>query len=136
MRNGLCLTVDGYRGYATLHWQPLRPKGYNVGRALQLCRPHQGLCLRVGTTTGVMTSSMKTVSMDYINKIYNKLRSIETTSFTTRSELTTHTQLKHQLLLHKKKEDNCNISTYKLHHNITIIQKSLLNATTRCCLLN
>eukprot|EP00971_Amphidinium_carterae_P142705 2826865-Amphidinium_carterae.1 len=36
--------------------------------------------LRVGTTTGMTTSSRRTWSMDYIKKIYNKFQSMETTS--------------------------------------------------------
>eukprot|EP00971_Amphidinium_carterae_P348600 6490584-Amphidinium_carterae.5 len=72
--------------------------------------------LRVGTTTGMTTSSGRRWSMDYIKKIYNQFLCMETTylEINHNKKRAHHEESKHQLLLHKKSEEE--IKVYNLTH--------------------
>eukprot|EP00971_Amphidinium_carterae_P324168 6442012-Amphidinium_carterae.9 len=128
MRNGLHLTNDGYRGYlgnnqteVKLHYIVSLATTYtsrlqcSTGYTTTLTKPKT---VRVGTPTGMMTSSRRTWSMDYIKKTYNKFQPTETTylEISHNKKRAHHVHSKHQLPQLEKQSMNtisltCHIGT-------------------------
>eukprot|EP00971_Amphidinium_carterae_P329275 6461609-Amphidinium_carterae.1 len=156
IRNGLCLTVDGYRSYlgndqAEVQLRYTGNRFYFKATMFDSFRTTLTTprTLRVGTMTGMRTSNTKAWSTDYIKKIYSKFQSMETTylEISHNKKQAYHVHSKHQLLLHKKKSTNttsltCHIATgantvykEKTDNNITIkvdyVNRALPRSTTR-----